>query len=143
MNKTAIDTLLKARILRVRQVDKARVKSMVDSSETNAQVVKSLPLSEDSATVIFTTIYESIRQLGEAKWWLLNYEPANHEISLTILKDMEIKESAKLNFLDRFRKIRHDANYQARRATVPQAREILEFWDSCGEELIKCIKKEL
>ncbi|MFH1500429.1 MAG: hypothetical protein ABIE22_00605 [archaeon] len=143
MKKEFIEVWLKTGILRNRQKDKEKVNSMINSSEINARVTKMIKLNEDTATLIFREIYESIRQLGDAKWWLCGYEPSNHEISLDILKDFDIKEKVKLNSLDRFKKIRHDLNYQGVRAVISQAKEILEFWNKCGEDIIKILKKEL
>jgi len=143
MKQEIINTLVKTGILRPKQLDKEKTKSILSSSEINAKVAKSVPLNENSATLIFREIYESIRQLGEAKWWLLNYEPSNHEISLDILKEVDIKEKIKLNFLERFKKIRHDANYKGFRVTIEQAKEIIEFWDKCGIEIISILLTEL
>src|SRR3989344_7804324 len=102
MKKEFIELWLKARIIRNRQIDMGKVMSMINSAEINAKVTKKIKLDEDSATLMFREIYESIRQLGDAKWWLSGYEPSNHEISIEALKHLDIKERVKLNFLDRF-----------------------------------------
>ena len=141
MKKEFIEIWLKSGILRKRQNDNEKIKSMLNSAEINAKVTKKIKLDEDTATLIFREIYESIRQLGDVKWGLLGYEPSNHEISINILKEFDIKEKLKLNSLDRFKKIRHDINYRGFRTTINQAQEILEFWDKCGEEIIKILKK--
>lgn len=143
MKKELIDMLIKGKILRPRQLDKEKVKSMIKSAEINAMVAKSVPLNENSATLIFREIYESIRQLGDARWWMLNYEPTNHGISLDILMEMDLKEKILLNSLERFKKIRHDANYRGFMASISQAQEIIGFWDKCGIEIITILSKEL
>jgi len=143
MKKEFIEIWLKSGILRKRQNDNEKIKSMLNSAEINAKVTKKIKLDEDTATLIFREIYESIRQLGDVKWGLLGYEPSNHEISINILKEFDIKEKLKLNSLDRFKKIRHDINYRGFRATTNQAEEIVEFWNKCGEEIIKILKKEI
>ena len=143
MKKEFIELWLKSGIIRSRQKDIEKIKSMINSSEINAKVTKNIQLNEDTATLIFREIYESVRQLGDAKWWLSGYEPSNHEISLEILKEIDIKEKLKLNSLERFKKVRHDINYRGFRATTHQAEEILEFWNKCGEEIIKILKKEV
>ncbi|MFH1211208.1 MAG: hypothetical protein V1645_04825 [archaeon] len=143
MKKEIIDSLVKTGILRVRQLDRERVKSLIKSAKTNADVVREITLNDDTATVIFREIYESIRQLGDAQWWLLGYEPSNHEISLEILKEIDIREKVKLNFLSRFKQIRHDANYKGFRVSASQAREIVDFWDKCGGDVIKVLSKQL
>ncbi|MBI2129938.1 hypothetical protein HYU07_06940 [Candidatus Woesearchaeota archaeon] len=143
MKKEFIDLWLKTGIIRIRQKDNEKIKSMINSAEINAKVAKTIQLDENSATLIFREIYESIRQLGDAEWWLLGYEPSNHEISLEALKEMDIKEKIKLNSLDRFKKTRHDINYRGFRSTTSQAEEILDFWNKCGEEIVKVLRKEL
>lgn len=134
---------LKTGIIRPRQRDLEKIQSMMNSAEINAKVTKDIKLNEDTATLIFREIYESIRQLGDAKWGLLGYEPTNHEISLETLKELNIKEKLKLNSLERFKKTRHDINYHGFRASIPQAEEILDFWNKCGEEIIKLLREEL
>lgn len=143
MKKELIELWLKSKIIRSRQKDTEKIKSLINSAETNANVTKKIKLSEETATLIFREIYESIRQLGDAKWWSLGYEPSNHEISMKILEEFDIKDKIKLNSLDRFKKIRHDINYRGFRTTLNQAEEILDFWNKCGEEILKMLKKEV
>lgn len=80
--------LIKSGILRIKQKDLEQIKSLINSAEANAYEIKKIDLNENTATIIFREIYESIRQLGDANWWLKGYEPLNHEISLDGLKDM-------------------------------------------------------
>lgn len=143
MKEENISILVKSRILRIKERDKDKIKSLLQNIKTNMGVVKKIPLDENSATIIFRETYESLRQLGDAQWWSLGYEPANHEISLDLLKETEIKDKTKLNYLDRFKQIRHDANYHGFKASVFQAKEILEFWDICGIEILKKIETDL
>ena len=142
MKKELIEIWVKTGIIRHRQRDIEKIRSMISSAEINARVTKSLKINEDTATLIFREVYESIRQLGDAKWWLLGYEPGNHEIRLEILKEFNIKDKVKLNSLDRFKKIRHDVNYRGFRATINQAEEILEFWNNAGEDVLRILKKD-
>lgn len=143
MKKEQMDVWLRGDMLRKRSLDREKVKSMIESSTTNMVVVKAVALTEQSAILIFRESYESIRQLGDARWWLLGYEPRNHEVSMEILKEMDIKEKVRLNHLGRFKAIRNDANYRGFKVTVAQAKEILGFWDACAEEIISSLVKEL
>lgn len=142
MKKELIDMYIKTDQIRARQPDRERIKSIMESAITNAKIVKTVTLNEDSATLIFREIYESIRQLGDAKLWLLGYEPRNHEICMEILKESNIKEKLMLNHLSRFKRIRNDANYRGFKVTFMQAKEILNFWDTCSEDIIKEIKNK-
>lgn len=143
MKKEQIEQWVRGDFLRKKSPDKEKVKSMIESSTTNMSIVKTIPLTEQSAILIFRESYESIRQLGDARWWLLGYEPRNHEVSMEILKEIDIKEKVRLNSLSRFKTIRNDANYRGFKVTVAQAKEILEFWDACSKEMISLLLKEL
>lgn len=147
MKEESIKIWLKIGILRKKQSDKEKIKSMIESAEINVKIAKTINLTNESATLIFREIYESIRQLGETKWWLEGYEPqaapGSHEVSLEILKEMDIKEKVKLNYLERFKNIRHDMNYHGFRASIAQAKEIIEFWDVCSGDIIDIIKNKL
>lgn len=143
MKRENIEIWKKTGIIRIVRKDIEKVKSIVKSAKDNAEVTLSIPLNEKSATLIFREIYESIRQLGEAKWLLLGYEPQNHDISLEILKDAEIKEKIKLNHLERYKRIRHDANYQGFKIFESQAKEIIEFWRLCGKDIVNLIEKDM
>ncbi len=143
MRREQIEQWVRGDQLRRRSPDKEKVKSLIEASITNMTIVKTVLLTEQSAILIFRETYESIRQLGDACWWLQGYEPRNHEVSMEILKETEITEKIKLNHLRRFKTIRNDANYRGFKVTVAQAQEILAFWKACAEEIIALLQKEL
>ena len=143
MNLDLIESYAKMGVLRKRIVDKQRVNSLINASRVVANSVIKIALDETTSTTIFREIYESIRQLGVAKWWILGYEPLNHEISLNILEDEKIKNKLKLNLLSRFRLIRNESNYQGFLISVDNAKEIIDFWELCGEEIILNLEKRL
>ena len=143
MRKELINQYVQSDQLRKRSVNKEKVRSIIESSISNMSIVKTISLTEQSAILIFRETYESIRQLGDAQWGLLGYEPRNHEVSMEILKDMDIKEKLRLNHLSRFKTIRNDANYRGFKVTLSQAKEILEFWDTCSEDILSLLQKEL
>ena len=124
MNKQIIDQLVREDKLRIREIDIVKVRSIIELAQTNAKVIKTLQINKDSATVVFTEIYESIHKLGDAQWWSLGYEPKNHEVSMDILQEMDIKDKLLLNHLPRFKKIRHDANYRGFKVNIQPPRVI-------------------
>lgn len=140
MDDKRIHWLLSERRIRKRERDKDKIKSIVVASITNSEVALGIGLNEKSSTLVFREIYESIRQLGDAFWWKEGFEPLDHDVSLEILKGVKIKNNVRLNFLDRFRKIRNDANYRGYKVTKEQAEEICDFWKSCGLEIAHLIK---
>lgn len=143
MKKEILDSLVKVRALRFKQIDRELIKTLLSASKRISKFVKTLKVNNDNSDVIFRELYEAIRQLGEARWRLLGYEPLNHEISLDGLNDLEIKEKMYLNDLPRFKKIRNDLNYRGIRVEISQAQEIFNFWNKCGEEILDILKKLL
>ena len=143
MNEDNIKRLTKEARIRPRSIDKEKIKSLIISSKSNAEVALSLSLNEKNSTVIFREIYESIRQLGDAMWWLQGYDPLDHDVSLEILKNLKIRNNIELNFLDRFRKIRNDANYRGFKIMESQAKEIILFWNKSGLEIIELINQNI
>lgn len=128
--------------IRKRSPDVLRADSLLEAADKTMHAIREIPLSGETATIIFRETYESIRQLGDARWWLRGYEPKDHEVSMEILKEETIKRSAKLAQIDRFRLIRHQANYSGYNIPAAVTREILEFWEDCGAEILQNLKRE-
>lgn len=126
-----------------RSPDKARAKSLIEASESTMKEILEMKVTEGTSTIIFRETYESIRQLGDARWWIRGYKPKDHEVSIEILMEEKITNSAMLNKLDEFRKIRNDANYGGYRVREERTKDILEFWNKCGKEILENLKKEL
>jgi len=129
--------------IRRRSPDRLRAKSLLEAAESTMKELGAVRLTEGTGTIIFRETYESLRQLGDARWWLLGYEPRDHEVSMEILATEKIPHSAKLAKLDRYREIRNNANYRGYVISKAVAQEIREFWEECGAEILEKLKKEL
>ncbi len=140
MNEERIKNLVDEKKLRPRQMDKPRVLSILSAAEQTAVAVKTVPVNEQTATMVFREMYEAIRQIGDAKWWLKGYEPWGHEVSAELLMD---ENNVAFQHLDSFRRIRNDANYRGYKVTIEQANEILLFWKTYGNDLLLSVKKTL
>lgn len=143
MNEERIARLIKKNQIRKRSIDRERALSLKESAELNANIAKGIKLDENNSTLIFREIYESIMQLGDSLWWMEGCESLTHDGSMEILKDVEIKDKVKLNYLERFKKIRHDINYRGFKASLLQAKEILDFWNIIAKEIIAFLKLKL
>jgi uncharacterized protein YutE (UPF0331/DUF86 family) len=137
-----IQNHIKQGLLRQRSADVPLARTLLASAENKSKAAKKLPVEEDTASLIFLGLYESIRQLGDAAWRIQGYEPNSHDVSMKLLAEENVKEKLQLHKLDRFRKIRNDANYRGHTVSLEQAQEILSFWNSCGKELLELIRKK-
>lgn len=144
MNPERIKQLVDEKRLIVRIKDIPRIKSLLGATERLANAAMNLELKEENATIIFKEIYDGIRQLGDARWLLTGYEVMNsHGLSMEILKEEKVKESAQLQNLERFRETRRAASYNGYIINVEQAKAIIEFWRICGKEMLENLKKEV
>ncbi len=146
MNEGRINQFLKEKKLVKKSLDKEIVKSLIISAEETMDTQLQIPLTEKSATSIFRETYESLRQLGDALWWQIGYETQTHDASIESIKESEFltsEQKIKSNSLDRFRTIRHDANYRGFKVSIVQAQEIIEFWKFVGKSLLLHIKSSI
>ncbi len=142
MDKEKIEQLIRDGKLRTRSVDLPKINSLMSAAKIGIIAVQKVPLIPETSTLIFREYYESIRQLGDARWMSLGYEPkASHEVSMEILMDIKIQNSIKLQNLDRFRKTRNNANYRGYLVSVEEAAEIRDFWSALGKDIIKEVEK--
>jgi hypothetical protein len=139
MDKSRMDYLIREGRLKPRNPDLPRIKSLIESARETAHVIRKVTITDQTATIVFRELYESIRQIGDARLWSLGFEPLSHDVSMEILAEMDIKERVKLNKLHRFRRTRNNANYRGYRISVEEAKEISEFWDTCADDMVKRI----
>ena len=143
MNRTYLDVLIREKRIRPKTTEVAKVRSLIENIEANAEVTTEIPLTKKSATVIFRELYECVRELGDALWWLECYEPLDHGISIELLETQPATNPNSLKHLDTYRRIRHDIQYRGFKASEAQANEISEFWKTTGKELLGQLKKHV
>ena len=136
MDQSLIKNYLKKGSLVKRSRDINRANSLIQVAKITANSVLEIPIKESNSILIFRELYEALRQIGDAKLWKMGYEAKQHEPSIKVLMDADIKNKPVLNNLDRFRIIRNDMNYRGFKPTLSQSQEILDFWKSYGKELL-------
>ncbi|MBI3051616.1 hypothetical protein HYY74_04100 [Candidatus Woesearchaeota archaeon] len=142
MNQDEIISLANQGIIRKRILDKNRSESLIKADFINADFAKMTQITDRTATGIFREMYKAFRQLGDAKWWMLGYEPVDsHKVSMKILMSANIEKNFKLKSLDRFRQIRNDSNYRGYLVKEKEAVEIVALWDEVSKDLVDWVKK--
>ncbi len=140
MDQNLIKNYLEKGSLVKRSPDINRANSLIQVAEITANSVLEIPIKESNSILIFRELYEAIRQIGDAKLWKMGYEAKQHEPSIKVLMDANIKNKLVFNNLDRFRMIRNDMNYRGFKPTLSQSQEILDFWKSYGKKLLLWVK---
>ena len=146
MNEEKLQRLLKDKQIIKKSPDIERAKSLIKSAENTAETQLQNILMEKSATSIFREIYEAMRQLGDALWWIQGYEAQTHDASIDIIKTADFLnagQKVKALSLDRLKTIRYDANYRGFQISISQAQEIIEAWNIIGKAICFHLKKKL
>lgn len=146
MNKEKLQQLLKDKHIVKKSPDKEIVKSLLNSAGDAVETQIEKTLTEKSATSIFREVYEALRQLGDALWWMEGYEAQRHEASIEIIKTADFltpEQKVKTLALDRLKTIRHDINYRGFKVSVSQAEEIIDLWNSVSKSIHSFLKKQL
>ena len=144
MNEAAFKRLLHENYIRKRSPDFQRAESLIHSAIADASAAVARPLDTIQAPLIFRSLYEAFRKLGDAWWWRKGYQLQKnwHELSLKALSAADISSSHTLGNLDHFRRIRNDNEYDGYLIKVAEAKEILELWTATSQDIIDWIRKE-
>jgi len=94
------------------QVDSQKAKSLIKMSQENLNALESIELNEQTASIILSQSYESLRQVLEAITIMDGYKVYSHEAYTAYLNKIEeFSISRKFN---RLRKLRNGINYYAK-----------------------------
>ncbi len=140
MEKSKIRELESAGHIVRKTVNKPLSESLIEAALESADFALANNINEKTATGVFKEMYDAFRQLGDARWWLLGFETHNHKASMEILMNAPIIGGFKLKQLDRFRKIRNDANYRGFKISPQVANEIVLLWQDQSASLLKWVR---
>lgn len=142
MKNEEIEIMLNSGLVRKRSPDKFRAESLIKAAIVSAEFAKLYEIDDKTATGIFKEMYDAFRQLGDAKWSIMGYEPVDsHKASMKALATAEIKMGYRLQNIDMFRVIRNDVQYRGYLVKKEQASDIVSLWDDLSKELIEWVKK--
>lgn len=103
--------------------DVQKSNALVKMATSQFTVVKSIPLTDESSSLVFVQSYECLRQMLEAISLLEGYKLYSHEAFTSYL--LEKCEESLANHFDRFRKLRNGVNYYGKPVSLLVAKESL------------------
>lgn len=106
------------------KIDNQKSRALVKMSKNNLSVVKAIPLSDSSASIILSQSYESLRQILEAIALSKGFKLYSHEAFTYFL--LELNEVSISEHFDRLRKLRNGVNYYAKTVSVKVASAALQ-----------------
>ena len=103
--------------------DLQKSKSLIKMSQNNFSSIKKIPLTNQYSSIIFTQIYECLRQIIEAIALKEGFKVYSHEAYTHYLKDK--KEISIAEKFDRYRKLRNGINYYGKAVTTQITKEAI------------------
>ncbi len=114
---------------------------LIKESFNRLEFVKSLKLNEKNAKYIVENIYDTLRDLIEAKLALNGFKSYSHEATILFLKKFpEFKES-EIRFMDDLRKTRNGIKYYGKNIELNEAKNVVDFSASILPKLKFFVKK--
>lgn len=127
--------------MREKTPDKKQALSLIESAKKDLEFTFTLKISEESANTIIRNVYESFRMLGEALLLNKGFTTSDHITMINEITNLNIETPRPLNLLENLRRLRHNINYYAYRATREEAENILNFAKSNFNLVFITIKK--
>ncbi len=142
MNQNLLNELVRESRIVKSFKDVKRADSLTGSAKRIATAISHLPVTDETAEIIFKEMYDAFHQIANAKLWMEGYNPKDHVASMKVLLSAEIASSHKLNQVDRYRKLRNDAIYEGKAIIkIEDAKGIILLWNDISEELFAWVKK--
>src|SRR3989338_6587500 len=114
--------------VQMRVQDPILATALIEDSDERYQYIHRQEISEENSKYIIESSYDVLRTLIEAKLAFEGYKSYSHEATILFLRRFEIG-SYDIDFLDNLRKLRHGIKYYARKPTIQELRQVLEFME--------------
>jgi uncharacterized protein (UPF0332 family) len=123
----AFNEYLKEAKVKKKQSDPAEARSLMQQAKERFADLKTLPLTEQNASFRFEDAYECLKEALHSFLSLEGYKPYSHEAIFAFVREQKILPEADAIRANRYREIRNDINYRAKKVTKDEAEEIITF----------------
>lgn len=133
-------------MIRNRKPDKFKAQSMLTATEIEANFIKTLDPSRESASTIVRGIYEAFRMLGDALLLIHGKESSGLDHHTEMIKEiftLKVNTARPIQVLLNLKNLRHKVNYQGYIPSIEETKEALSILDSCFKPILEEIRKEL
>ena len=100
---------------------------LIKESFDRLEFVKSLKLNEKNAKYIVENIYDTLRELIEAKLALNGFKSYSHEATILFLKKFPEFRESEIRFMDNLRRIRNGIKYYGKGVEMDEAKKVIDF----------------
>ena len=110
-------------------VDKNLSLALMNESIERIEFVQRLIKNSESPKYIVENVYDSIRELIEAKLAIDGFKSYSHEATILYLRKFKEFTDAEIKFLDELRKIRNNIKYYGKNVEKETASNAAEFME--------------
>ena len=107
------------------KINENLINSLINSSKNKLESNQRLELDETTASTKLSIVYESLRELLEARAIKIGFKIYNHDCFCAFLSEMWEDKISSLNFY-KFRKIRNQINYYGKDVPKEEAKTIIK-----------------
>ena len=86
-----------------------------------------MKLNEKNAKYIVENIYDTLRELIEAKLALNGFKSYSHEATILFLKKFPEFRESEIRFMDNLRRIRNGIKYYGKGVEMDEAKKVIDF----------------
>ena len=112
-------------------------KSLFQKAGFRLKINRSAKIDENTASIIFEEVYESLREAAQALMELKGYKPYSHEVVISFIREHNFLSEEKSNIFDNYRVLRNNSVYKAEKISIEKCIEAMEFAKNTLPELNK------
>lgn len=103
-------------------------RSLKGDAEQRVSVIVTLQLTDASAILVYEQIYEALRQYADALLILEGFKSYSHVASIAFLQKYSELSPTEINTLNTAREKRNLSKYYAKKITLEETKDIIEFY---------------
>lgn len=122
--------------------DTALAKSIIKDSFQRLNFVKSHSINKDNSKYILENIYESLRELADAKLLIDGFKSYSHEATISYLKKFKEFREEEIVYFDELRRKRNGIKYYGEDVDITDVKSSLDFAEKIIPKLKKLTEKQ-
>ncbi len=114
-------------LVKKKSLDIEEGKALLNKALQRLEFIKKQEITEQNSPFLFEELYETVREAAQSLMSLEGYKPYSHEAIISFLKEFHTSSESDLNTFDRYRILRNESVYGAKKVSAITCAEALEF----------------
>ena len=136
------DNYLKLGNVKRKTPDAEEARALYNKAKNRLEYIKLKEINDKTAQFVLEDSYQAIRESAQALMSVKGFKPYSHEATISFVKDFYNTNFSEeeLRKFDRFRQLRNDSVYPAKKVTYEDAQECLLFAKSFIDKIKALLK---